>query len=537
MGLGSPSRSSETFRVYIGTLSTPSRGGTQQGINGSDDVFTWNSISTPPWSGRLRHGPGLRLSPGAGRQVGSGAGKGAADWPEGVSSRNSEVIHGGLYYPTGSLKRLSSACAAGMAARDPFLDAHGVAYDKCGKIVVATNEAEIARVEAGGQAGFSEIERVRGLQLAVGRAGARARAPEARAPDGAAVARDRHLRTTHGLGMLALEGEIEARAGAVVAGASFSEGAAGNPCSGGGFKVRDRGRRSGRADRAPAGANAAALGAQAAASRRIAGYPSVRRSRRCNYGKGVYFALKGKGAVPHAGLSAADHGRARRALQARYGRTGPLRARPAVRRHPGGYDVDPSRAAAFYDYIQATSGRVCRTGRSAPTTPASGPSCTAPENPNRISASTVPSGNGLGRSDQPVRYRELGPRPPRSASARRSPACFRTLAASARSRRVSRGGARMAHETFQRPGRKAQRPHPDAALRHRPADGAELEAVELALPARRADDTADEELKAVILHNAHEEIEHCLHGARMAAAATTGRSRRAPARIPVPGRA
>src|ERR1700749_2985028 len=67
---------------------------------------------------------------------------------QGTSSRNSEVIHGGLYYPTGSLK--AELCVRGRRLLYPFLDAHGVAYDKCGKIVVATSEAEIARVAAVG---------------------------------------------------------------------------------------------------------------------------------------------------------------------------------------------------------------------------------------------------------------------------------------------------------------------------------------------------------------------------------------------------
>jgi L-2-hydroxyglutarate oxidase LhgO len=92
---------------------------------------------------------------------------------------------------------------------------------------------------------------------------------------------------THGY-MLALEGEIEARGGAVVAGASF-EGA--EPLTGGGFKVRTGGE-------APAElavrllVNAAALGAQAAAGR-ITGYPAGEIPA-LHYGKGVYFALTGR---------------------------------------------------------------------------------------------------------------------------------------------------------------------------------------------------------------------------------------------------
>src|SRR6201986_1183675 len=65
---------------------------------------------------------------------------------QGVSSRNSEVIHGGLYYPTGSLK--AELCVRGRRRLYAFLDAHHVAYDRRGKLVVATNPEEVARLDA-----------------------------------------------------------------------------------------------------------------------------------------------------------------------------------------------------------------------------------------------------------------------------------------------------------------------------------------------------------------------------------------------------
>src|SRR6185312_6896885 len=63
----------------------------------------------------------------------------------GVSSRNSEVIHAGMYYPTGSVR--ARHCVAGRRMLYAFCASHGVPHKKCGKLIVATNEAERAKVE------------------------------------------------------------------------------------------------------------------------------------------------------------------------------------------------------------------------------------------------------------------------------------------------------------------------------------------------------------------------------------------------------
>ena len=62
-----------------------------------------------------------------------------------TSSRNSEVIHGGLYYPKGSLKARS--CVEGRERLYAYCHEHGVPHAALGKLIVATSEEEIPGVE------------------------------------------------------------------------------------------------------------------------------------------------------------------------------------------------------------------------------------------------------------------------------------------------------------------------------------------------------------------------------------------------------
>ncbi|THD61075.1 NAD(P)/FAD-dependent oxidoreductase [Phenylobacterium sp.] len=200
---------------------------------------------------------------------------------QGVSSRNSEVAHGGLYYPTGSLK--ARLCVQGRRALYAFCDAHHVDYDRCGKLVVATSPEEVGRLgPILEQARTNDVEGMEELTAAQ----ALAMEPQLHCY-GALLSPQSGVFDSHGY-MLALEGEIQAGGGAVVTSTPF-EGA--TPLEGGGFSVR-----AGGAEAATLTCRylvtAPGLFAQDAAAS-IEGFPAAEIPK-AFYGKGIYFRLAGK---------------------------------------------------------------------------------------------------------------------------------------------------------------------------------------------------------------------------------------------------
>lgn len=126
----------------------------------------------------------------------------------GTSSRNSEVIHGGMYYPTGSLRH--RMCVEGRRKLYAYLAARGVPHMKRGKLIVATSEKETAKIEAIHATGLTN-----GVECLEMVSGATATAWEPNLSCTAALwSPETGIVDSHSY-MLALQGEIEDHGGLI----------------------------------------------------------------------------------------------------------------------------------------------------------------------------------------------------------------------------------------------------------------------------------------------------------------------------------
>jgi L-2-hydroxyglutarate oxidase LhgO len=252
----------------------------------------------------------------------------------GISSRNSEVIHAGLYYPTASVR--ARLCAPSRRRLYDFCASHGVPHRKCGKLVVATADAELERLEAIHAQG--RANGVEGLEL-IDAAAARRLEP-ALACAAALLSPETGIIDSHSF-MTALRGELEDHGGSIA------------------FNTRIE-----RLARAPSGwtaffgpepqsvcfdavVNAAGLGAQRLA-RATEGYSRVPR---LVLAKGNYFSFAGRPVFSRLVYPVPAPGGL--GVHVTLDLAGRMRFGPDVEWITDeSYDVDPARADAFYARIR-----------------------------------------------------------------------------------------------------------------------------------------------------------------------------------------
>ncbi|MDO8839765.1 MAG: NAD(P)/FAD-dependent oxidoreductase [Parvibaculum sp.] len=132
-----------------------------------------------------------------------------------TSSRNSEVIHAGIYYPQGSLK--ARLCGAGRAALYDFLETRKLPHRRLGKLIVASDAGEAQALD--GIAGRARANGVVDLRALTG-AEARALEPALRCA-AALLSPSTGILDAHAF-MLALRGELEDAGGAIAFNTEFA---------------------------------------------------------------------------------------------------------------------------------------------------------------------------------------------------------------------------------------------------------------------------------------------------------------------------
>ena len=255
----------------------------------------------------------------------------------GTSSRNSEVIHAGIYYTPGSAK--ATLCVAGRHLLYGYCEARGVAHRRCGKLIVAADQEQVKalrKIEATARANG-----VHDLQW-LGADQAKAMEPALNCV-AAVLSPSTGIIDSHGL-MLAMQADLEGAGGTVALRAPVR----GGRCDRTGIHLE-----AGRDDVVEVSArvviNSAGLHAQELA-RRIEGIPAASIPPSV-YAKGCYYVLQGKSPfrrliypIPIPG-GLGVHLTLDLAGQARFG--------PDVEWVGNlDYSVDPARAERFYGVIR-----------------------------------------------------------------------------------------------------------------------------------------------------------------------------------------
>lgn len=254
----------------------------------------------------------------------------------GISSRNSEVIHAGIYYPAGSLK--ARLCVQGQRMLYAYCAERGLPHQRCGKLVVATSEAQQAQLKVIAECGAANgVDNLQWLT----RSEARQREPALECV-AALYSPSTGIVDSHAL-MLSLQGDLEHAGGMVACNTQLLQA----HCSPDGIVLTMQ---DGTRLRANTVVNAAGLNAPLLALQ-FAGL-DPRHVPQAFYAKGSYFSLTGKAPFSHliypvpepAGLGV--HLTLDLGGQAKFG--------PDVQwvADPADLDVHAQRGAAFYDEVR-----------------------------------------------------------------------------------------------------------------------------------------------------------------------------------------
>ena len=255
----------------------------------------------------------------------------------GISSRNSEVIHAGLYYQPGSLKAL--ACVEGRDRLYAYCAARGIPHRRCGKLIVLAPDGDagaLERLAATARAnGVDDLRAVTAREIAT--------LEPALRTGGGLLSPSTGIVDTHAL-LQAFQADLEAAGGQVVLHA---------PVVGGdvtqGLRIRT------------GGAEGAVLTARALVTcaglagpgllARLAGFPDAHRPR-ASFAKGNYFALSGK--APFRRLVYPLPEAAGLGIHATLDLGGRVRFGPDVEwvEDESDFAVDPRRADRFYAAIR-----------------------------------------------------------------------------------------------------------------------------------------------------------------------------------------